>query len=279
MTEENAVVQELDKTGPQVDPKETAAAGTEKVGEEADPQGTQEQGEKEQEKKRAGGWQRRQWKAEQERDYWREVALKNAPKQEAVTKVEVKAKPSWAEYEAAGKSEQYFEDLAEYKADQKLQAYKAEQKAEAEKAITKTEQEKQAERWSKAVEEIKAEHSDFDEVIAQGNPSDLLSNLVARSKEPARLAYHLANNPELETRLSRMNDPVEVAQELGEIRAQLAQPSQAAEEVIEPPISKAPKPITPVSKSSPAKSEDIHDPKLPWKRFVALREAELAKRK
>lgn len=273
MTEENAVVQELDKTGTQVDPNATAAAGTEKVGEEADPQGTQEQGEKEQEKKRAGGWQRRQWKAEQERDYWRTVALKNAPQQEA-TKVEVKAKPSWAEYEAAGKSEQYFEDLAEYKADQKLQAYKAEQKAEAEKAKTQTETEKQAERWSKAVEEIKAEHSDFDEVIAQGNPSDLLSNLVARSKEPAKLAYHLANNPELEQQLSKLTDPVEVAQELGVIRAQLAQPLQAAEEVIEPPISKAPKPITPVSKSSPSKSPDIHDEKLPYEEYVRLRAAQ-----
>jgi hypothetical protein len=121
---------------------------------------------------------------------------------------------------------------------------------------------------------MKAEHSDFDEVIAQGNPSDLLSNLVARSKEPAKLAYHLANNPELEQQLSKLTDPVEVAQELGVIRAQLAQPLQAAEEVPEPPISKAPKPITPVSKSSPSKSPDIHDEKLPFEEYVRLRKAQ-----
>jgi hypothetical protein len=256
MTEENAVVQELDKTGTQVDPKESDATGV-------DPQGTAEQGENEQEKKRKGGWQRRQEKAERERDYWREQALRNAPKSEPEPKVEAKPKPVWKDYEEKGTQEQFFEDLADWKAEQKLAAFKAEQKAEAEKAKTQTEAQKQAERWAKEADEFRKEHSDFDEVIAQGNPSDLLSNLVARSKEPAKLAYHLANNPELEAQLSRMTDPVDVAQELGLIRAQLAQPKTVAEEPEEKPepvISKAPKPPTPVSKPSPsAKPFDPND--------------------
>jgi hypothetical protein len=259
---EETVVRELDSTEPKVNAEENAKATP-----AGDPQATAEQGENETEEKRKSGWIRAKeakLRAERERDYWREKAL-GTPKPEPEVKVEAKPKPVWKDYEEKGTQEQYFEDLADWKAEEKLKAFKETLKADEKKRETQTEQEKQAERWKQSADEFRKEHSDFDEVIAQGNPSEILSSLVARNKDAVRLAYHLANNPELESQLSRMTDPVDVAQELGLIRAQLAQEKPKAEvpepdEKPEPAVIKAPKPPTPVSKPSPsAKPFDPND--------------------
>jgi hypothetical protein len=73
---------------------------------------------------------------------------------------------------------------------------------------------------------------------------------------------------------------------LGKIEARLAPEESAAEdeaeEEVEPPkphVAQPPKPPTPVRKVSAVTKPDIHDPKIPFKEFVKLREAQLKKGK
>src|SRR4051812_14517998 len=100
MTEENAVVQELDSTQTQVNAEVSDATSV-------DPQATPEQGENEQGNKRKGGWQRKIEKLERQNEYLLSQVIgkqRTAPVPTPEPQAAVKAKPSWAEYEAAGKS-------------------------------------------------------------------------------------------------------------------------------------------------------------------------------
>jgi hypothetical protein len=256
-TENNTVVQELDKAAPQADPKENAAP--EKAG---DPQGTPEQGENETEERRKSGWIRAKeakLRAERERDgeraekeYWRNVALQNAPKPGPEAKSEPIKMPVWADYERDGKQEQYFPDVAKAVAAEQLKAFRDEQKAESAKRETQTEQQKLQSEWAGKISAARDEFDDFDDVISLGNPTQNMLDTIMRLEQGAKVAYFLSSNPQEEARIRQLSDKMQDI-ELGRIEARLAQekPAAAEEEInSEPPAKPLPKPPTPIQKSS-----------------------------
>jgi hypothetical protein len=102
----------------------------------------------------------------------------------------------------------------------------------------------QASKSKEAIQEIRAQHDDYDEVM-----SDALNIPVTQALQEAllsspmleQLKYHLAKNPDKVEELASMS-PTRVAAEIGRLEAKLENQSKPAPR----PVSKAKAPITPV---------------------------------
>jgi hypothetical protein len=246
-------------------------------GDEVDPQAQPKEGEEEH-KKKLGGWQRKQLKAEAERDYWRDVALE---KLAAKPKEEVKPAPDEVEPDPE-KFESTLEYLKAVRAYDRLQIKKeiaAEQTAKEQERTQKTEQQKQAEAWEQKKVAAREKYTDFDEALEADVPvTKAISTALLRSDMGADLAYYLGTHTEEAQKIAKMDD-LEAAMALGRIEAQLAKPEQAKEEEPKPEIKAPPKPITPIKKSAPVTTVDLNDPKVAYKDWVKAREQALHKAK
>jgi len=190
-----------------------------------------------QEPKRETGYQRVKNKVNQ---LQAELAqLKAQQPKEAPTEPK---KPDWNEYAAAGKtSEQYFEDLADYKADQKIQNALKQREEKQQQERWQSERESQVQNYRKQTQEFAKTTPDFYEVTGAVDfdmqPS--LQQAILESDKAAELTYYLAKNPELADSLNEMPYG-KVARELGKIEARLETPK------VEVKTTKAPPPINPV---------------------------------
>jgi hypothetical protein len=264
---------------------EVVDAAEPKVGEET-PQANANEGETEheQEKKRLGGWQRKIQKLEREVQTLR--TAKAAPVQETVVETP-KPKPSPKDFQIEGTDsydvEAFTEALTDWKLDSKLSEVEKTRTEKAKAEQAKSEQQKTLEAWQQKQGAVaKAKHSDYDEVIgsADFNVSPLMHEAILNSEVGGELAYYLASNPDEAASIASMNS-YQAAKALNKIEAQFAQEESAEQKEDEdeppaPPVSKAPAPITPIHKPSPAaKPPSVYDKDLPYKEFVKLREAKL----
>lgn len=212
------------------------------------PEGGEQQAEKTEQQPKKTGVQKRfdeltrkAHEAAREAAYWREQAIKSqAPSQDATTKPARDAFASDADY---------FEALADWKAEQKVSEFRKQQQAE---ALNKAEQTQTATRFELYQERVAASLEampDYAEVVGASDvpaAPHVLESILDSDSGP-QLAYHLAKNPELAEQLNAMT-PVQAAREIGRLEAQLAQPKTETP----PPkrTTNAPPPINPVRGSN-----------------------------
>lgn len=180
---------------------------------------------------------RERYDAQREAAYWRGLAEGKqppAPKEDAAIE---RPDPSQFTDQA-----QYFEALADWKADQKVRQALSEREKQEQQQSKQHQQAEAIATYQKRAQEFSQESPDFLDVIESADDvpmSDAMQELILGSEEGPRIAYYLAQNPDTAYRLSQMQ-PIQAAREFGRIEAQVtAKPAPA------PKPSSAPKPITP----------------------------------
>ena len=262
--------------------EETTNAAAANAGEDGNPQATQNQTDDESNKPRKGGYLRKLEKAEQERDFWREEALRNRGTQakpaaevsQGEDKPPVKPKlenfNTLPEYEDA--KDKYFEDLAAFEAKQAVAKFKTESQQQAERQTV-------ADGWATQVAEAKTRYSDFEAVaFSEDVPfSQAMFEAVTTSELGADIAYELGKNPDESERIAKL-PPIQAVREIGKIEARIAARNAAAEktEETQAATSKAPRPPVPVRR--PAVSSNEPEDKDDYKTWVRKREAQLKAR-
>lgn len=150
--------------------------------------------------------------AEREAEYWRVRAQGTSqPQQPSVPQKPVR--------ENFADEEQYIEALADYKVNEKLAERDAQNQ---QKAANQT----KAESWNAKLAAARAEITDFDTVMANGDTpvAGHVAELIMEHDHGAKLAYHLAARPEIVEKLNQMT-PAKAAFEIGKITATFDTPS------------------------------------------------------
>lgn len=252
MPEETAVATVAEAT------EETAAPAASAEGTTATESATGEQQEPaagEQQKPLKGNFQkridtltRREAEARREAEFFRQMAMKGQPATPTTATETPKAegKPDASKFTTHA---EYVEALTDWKVDQKLKASEARQNAEKAQTHQKT-----VERTYQAKEqEYAASIPDFEETVAGADipvSQAVIQEIVTGDNGPA-LKYYLAKNPDEAERLSQLS-PVALAREVGRLESRFTKAPQKAAAT----VSGAPKPITPVSKSSATSTKD-----------------------
>jgi hypothetical protein len=146
----------------------------------------------------------------------------------------------------------YFEALADYKAEQRL----AEQQKKQEQKTEQQRQQEEQQRITKAVNQINEsgmqEFEDYEDVVLDNNSLQITDNMVrtiADMDYGHRVAYHLGKNPDKAAKLAEMS-PSKQAAELGKLESQLTQsPGKKSK-------SKAPAPPSSVKGSGESSESD-----------------------
>lgn len=276
MPEPNAA-EVLEQDGPETDNAEVVAnAGPE--GGEGDPQANANPTDDEQQR-RKGGWLRKLSKAEQERDFWREEALRNRgkepekqqepPKEDKPpvkpTRPKLADFPTLEDYEKA--QDKYDEDRDKYE-DAKAE-YRERQSDARRQQQSKTQE--VADSWATQVAEAETRYPDFKEVAFNKDIpfSNVMLEAVVTSDVGTDIAYELGKNPDLAEKIFKMN-PVAATREIGKIEARIEARNAAAEkeEKEEPAATtRAPRPVSPVRRQSASNSEPTdEDDYKTWER-------------
>jgi hypothetical protein len=168
--------------------------------------------------------------AEREAAYWRARATGEDPAQ---TPAPTAAKPKPPEPSTFKTQEEYIDALTDYKLEQKLTA--KDQAAEQSKAI-----ETRAGTWQEKLVTARAEIADFDSVMngADMQVANHVAELLFESDAGAKIAHHLAQNPEVLEKLNGMS-PTKVAIQLGKLESSL---EKVAPNLVEARTTKAPPP-------------------------------------
>lgn len=196
--------------------------------------------------------------------------------------------PSDPKYQE-GKYDQYIEDLADWKAGERI---KAERTADA----NTEEQERVREvfdTYNRATSEARATHDDFDEVVGRRDlqiPQAAQVAIIEAGEIGPEIAYYLGSNPDECQKLAQMS-PARAASYIGKIEAKLSavksetaanyQPAERQAPVVQEnkpspppqrPVKPAPAPITPVGASSNRSSVSMDQ--LPYRDYKRLRDQE-----
>ena len=269
MPEDTQDIQVQDPAESASSAEEQAAELQDKIAAGSEPAKAGESDQQEEEKK--GRLQRRfdtlTARAKQAEARAQEAERKLAERQaaESVKPAETRTKPKPGDLDKNGQSkyatyEDFVEDLADWRADQRTAALRAElQQAEStRKAQTETQTMQAA--WQQRVEAAREQHADFDKVaFAEDSPVRLIPEgsamdaYILRAPNGAELLYHLAENEDEITRIVALG-PFEQVAELVKLELKLAPPESAGEgeeggeKPAKPaiPISKAPTPPNPV---------------------------------
>ena len=176
------------------------------------------------------------------------------PAEEAPAAPQEPKREQYADYES------YLEARAEFRAERKVEERLAKDREDSVKRSTVTAQEKAVERFKQQAEDAAKEIPDFHEVMQESDAplTDAMRDAIYETDIPARIAYHLAKNPDEARRIAALSSARQ-AVEIGRLEAKIAseaKPSKpasagdaAAEQVPAKPVkeaSKAPEPIKPV---------------------------------
>lgn len=210
---------------------------------------------------------------EQELQYWREQLTKSqAQKPEelrATEKPKAEGKPQSADFET---HEAYVEALTDWKLEQKL---KEKDRKAAEEQL-KTEEQKQREDFAAKVKSFAKEAPDYHEVIEAVDSIPLsLTVQSAILKHGPELAYELAKDPDRLEDICSMS-ALDAAEAIGEVRAQMKRSKNDTQ--VEPKLTKAPKPLTPIASKSAPPRKSIFDADISQREYERLR-AEQMRRK
>lgn len=265
---------------------------------EVDPQATQNP--TDDERRRKGGWLRKLTKAEQERDFWREEALRNRNGQEKTANEQPQAeekppvkpsKPKMADfpvskYETADKAYAAYEDAVD-KYEESRDKYTDEKiawelKQHESKTQQRTADQRVADDWATRVAEAKEKYPDYAEVAFNKELplTPVMANAILKHKLGTDIAYELGKNPDEAERIAKL-DAMEQVMEIGAIASRIAAKAPAVdkdeeEETNNLPAaaSRAPRPPTPVRRGAAANTEpsDSDD----FKTWVKKREKQIA---
>lgn len=178
---------------------------------------------------------RARYEAEREAKFWREQAAKSPP-----TSTDA-PKPTKADYPD---DEAYFEALADFKAEQKVQQFSQQTQAERAQEAQARQTASQFDLYQERVQQ--ADLPDYAEVVGQSDvpaAPHVLESILDSDVGP-QLAYHLAKHPDVAERLNAMT-PVQAAREIGRLEAAVTGPATQPT----PPAKRttsAPAPINPV---------------------------------
>lgn len=169
---------------------------------------------------------------------------KQDPSPEAKTERPVKPKiddfQTYEEYENA--RDAYFEDLADWKADQKLKGFREEQAKSAEEKQQQSAQQERLEKWNKSIREAKQEWPDFEAVVHDLKPTAEVMEFLEDSDYRAQILYRLGEDTDNADRIFGLSKAAQL-REIVDLEREFLSGSKKTEPKKEPtPISKAPKP-------------------------------------
>ena len=172
---------------------------------------------------------RQRHEAQREAAYWRGIAEAAQPKA-APAEAEEPKPEAFEDYGA------YVRALAKFEANAQTEALLTQQR-------TQQAQEAQATTWQQRAEVAKTELPDFDQVMAASTApmSNAMAEAIKSSDIGPKVAYHLAQNPDIAARLSRL-EPMAAAREIGRLEASLSVKTEPTPKR----ITSAPTPPTPV---------------------------------
>jgi hypothetical protein len=196
--------------------------------------------------KKKGGFKRRIEKlnskisqAEQEREYWRQQALKAQAQPQAKPQATPEGKPSPENFES---HDDYVEALTDWKLDQKLQAQSVKQR----ESQIKSEHQARVDAHINRVQAFAKNHEDFEEAMEDVDDipiSIAVQEIILESENGPELMYELAKNRKEFERICAL-PALAAARALGRFESKLSKQQETK-------TTKAPPPIRPVgSKSS-----------------------------
>lgn len=220
---------------------------------------------------------------EQEREYWRQEALKGqqaeTPESKSVqSSADSAGKPKSEDY---GTQEEWAEAVVDWKIDQRQNADAEKQK----QASAQSEHQKTIQEHQSRVDAFKKETKDYDKVVNEalaylGKDFEwsitLAKELISTENAP-QLLYELAKEPEELERLNKLT-PIKAARELGKIEARLQKATESPKEPKEFKKTKAPPPLKTVGAGSASVKKTIYDPGLTQAEYEELR-ADMRKRR
>lgn len=198
------------------------------------------------------------------------------------------AAPTEPKREQFADYESYLEARADWRAERKVEERLAKDREETQKRSTMTAQEKAVERFKQEAENVAKEIADFHEVMQESDAplTDAMRDAIYETDIPARIAYHLAKNPDEARRISALSSARQ-AVEIGRLEAKLteAKPKSDATEVPAEPAppkpvkeaSKAPEPIKPVGGKATV-GDEMPDPKTQPDKWMKWRQRQVVAR-
>lgn len=187
---------------------------------------------------------------EQEREFWRQQALRTAPVEAKTEQPKGEGEPSESDFQTHA---EYVKALARYEAKQAVQTVRAEQVKEE----VRTQQQKALQEFGAREQAFAAATPGYAElmaeVVAEGDItiSDALRDEIVASEHGPALKFFLAQNPEEAERLSELK-PMQLAREVGRIEARFS----SSQEKTPVKTTGAPPPPTPTSKSTATSTKD-----------------------
>lgn len=166
--------------------------------------------------------------------------------------------------------EEYFEAMADYKAEQKYAELQQREQKKTSEARNKAEQEKYSEFQADLIAVGERKYDDFEEVVANNQTpiSDIAYHAILESDIRADIVYHLAKNQEVAEKISKLS-PYAQAKEIGKLEDKLlAKPT--------PKASDAPDPLKPVGGAKA--NTDIDPAKMTDKQFADWRRKQIKAR-
>lgn len=200
---------------------------------------SQPQGEKTDDKpKKEGGVGKRIRELVEERNAWREAALRS----QGITKEQDRKEVSQGKPESSkfNSYEEYLEALADWKAEQKFSEREKKTKEESTNRERVERLQKAASTFEERSEKIREKYEDFDDVVYDENlpVTPAMSEAILDSDIGPEILYHLGTNPKEASRIARLS-PFAAAREIGKIELKLSTPQPKKP-------SNAPDPINPV---------------------------------
>lgn len=226
-------------------------------------------------KKRIDKLSKRASTAEQERDYWKQEALKSQKPTETKTQtqtLDASDKPKAESYETHA---EFVEALTDWKVEQKEKSLEAKKKEES----AKSEYQKTVESFQSKVKDYKEQHDDFDDALE--NVDDIpmsvaLQELFLHSENGPELMHELAKQRKEYERINSLA-PLAAAREFGKFEAQFLSKEETKQ--AEKKTTKAPAPLSTVGKSSSGVKKTIYTPGLSQSEYEALRAEQLKARR
>lgn len=226
--------------------------------------------------KKKGGFQKRIDKlngklsaTEQEKEYWRQEALRaqqKAQTQETTpVKVEANNRPKQSDYAT---HDEYIDALTDWKVDNKLSAEREKQKVDA----VKNEVQAKFNQHYDRVDAFKKTHDDFEELVGTTvvYPPAIQEAILLSDIGPD-IMYELGKNPTEYARIKSLS-PVLAAKEIGKIEVRLAKP--APKTTVKKP--KTSTPVTPVRTRGAVNAKSIYDAdKLSQRDYDRMRDEQL----
>lgn len=165
---------------------------------------------------------------------------------------------------------EYADALTDYKLEKKLGKYR-------EEALQKQQASAEAQSQSEFIKRLEKDRSEidgYDEVVAEADVivPPHVAQYIAECERPGVLGYHLAKNPEVLERLSKLS-PIRAVAELGKLEGQLEKKPEPKAQAVQA-VSRAPSPIVPLDGGSTVVNKDPSQ--MSFQELRAHRQAERA---